>query len=205
MLPPTDSLRHQNLKVAELISTIQAAQSNTTTAAPRANELAGADDDCEYMAPRQAPITINIDSSLKIEGHANTVVVQPSPSPSPNQSSPSGLSGASSATQPSSNGRAEKLTTVVLVALKDAGLFTTAKGLDGQPMPRQVDVHVNAGIILRGGRNTVCSGWPRPVIGPRAKPDTKSGENSMACGISKRRATSEPPQPSSMAKRTRCS
>lgn len=86
---------------------------------------------------------------------------------------------------------------MVLTALKDAGLLTPIPGVDGQMRRRRVDLHVNAGIVLKGSRNTVCTGMPKlmksTVTGPDAKEKTEAekDECAMTTGeTQKRRACS---------------
>jgi hypothetical protein len=214
MLPPTDSLQHQNLKLAEFISSAQitraappaySATSHETPALDQ-DQLADDDDDddddaddgYEYISSPPAPIKIKIDASLKIEGHANTIVL---PSASPGPSPPTKQSAASSSSQPSyQNGRAERLTNMVLTALKDAGLLEGTQGTDSQATKRPIEVHVDAGIILKGSKNTVCSGLPKlikPATGAGAvagaakvKTELERGEQGREAESQKRRACS---------------
>ena len=174
MQPPTDSLHHQNLKLAEFISNGQITQAprpaypttTPTPPAPNNDQLAEYDDgDYDHPSAYPAPITINIDASLKIEGHANTIILPPSGSSPPTSlsSSPEQLSAQprGGAQRPSPKGRAERFTRMALTALKDAGLLDPIPDIDGQMMRSPVDLHVNAGIFLKGSRNMVCTGLPK--------------------------------------------
>ncbi len=204
MLPPTDSLRHQNLKLAELISSIQTAQAPPPACSPNIpgapplfeNDLGEDDDEYDHLHSQPATITVNIDACLRIQGHGNTVVLSPSSSPAGNQSPSSGLAAASTATQRTSqSGRVEKLTSMVLTALKNVGLLDSIRELDGQATRRPIDIHVDAGISLEGNKNTVCSGLPKLIKATGAgavkvKPEVKRGEESMAPETRKRRACS---------------
>jgi hypothetical protein len=175
------------------------------TSALHQDQLADYDDDddddgYDYTSSRPAPIMIKIDASLKIEGHANTIVL---PSASPiGPSAHTKPSPASSTPQSSyQNGRADRLTNIVLTALKDAGLLESTQEKNSQATKRPIEVHVNAGIILKGSKNTVCSGMPRmvkPAAGADAagvtaaklKADAERSEHSMGTESLKRRACS---------------
>lgn len=205
MLPPFDSLQHQNLKLPEFISSSQTAQvpppaySATILATPALSEDQLAeeeeDDGYDHFSSPPAPITIRIDASLKIEGHANTVVF-PQSSPLPTKPSSSlNLHTAMTGTQKGTaqSGRVERLTNMVLTTLKDAGLFKNSTGeLDDQPpMRRPIDIHLDAGIRLKGSKNTVCSGLPKLIKatgGGAMKVNT--GVNGLVVDARKRRACS---------------
>jgi hypothetical protein len=214
MLPPTDSLQHQNLKLAEFIASARTAQPPPpaySSSFPEASTLLKAhltdddDDDYDHAASRPAPITIHLDASLKIEGHGNTVVLSPS-SPSPLVNSSSTPSSSSSSTAPvapavvprtSQTARVEKLTSMVLTALKDAGLLNNTQQSDGETtMMRPVDVRVNAGIVLKGSKNTICTGLPKllktadAAAALKARSEGKQGDGGMASENRKRRASS---------------
>jgi hypothetical protein len=209
MLPPTDSLQHQNLKLAEFISSTQITQpappayfaTNHRAAALHHEQLAADDDDddddddagYDFISSRPAPITIKIDASLKIEGHANTIVL------------PSACPPSSTTPQPSpQNGRVDRLTNMVLTALKDAGLLNSTQETNSPAGSRRpLEVHVNAAIVLKGNKNTVCSGLPRLVKPPppaagaavgvemaKVKPPAERGGHSMGAESQKRRACS---------------
>jgi hypothetical protein len=172
MLPPTDSLHLQNLKLSGFIASTRAAQApppaysatTPTTPPPNEDQLAEDDDDYDYPSTQPAPITINIDNSLTVQGHANTIVLPSTSSPASLPSPTSLPAGTQTCAHPNPHtGRVERITGMVLTALKDAGLLDSAPDMDGQMMSRPVDIHVNAGIILKGSRNTVCTGMPKLV------------------------------------------
>jgi len=91
---------------------------------------------------------------------------------------------------------------MVLTALKGAGLLeNTTEEPNSLAEKRPIDVHVNAGIVLKGSKNTVCTGLPKLVKPPAAgaaagvgtakgKPQAERGEHSMAAESQKRRACS---------------
>lgn len=204
MLPPNDSLQHQYLKAAEFISTTHPAQvpppaySATGPVAPALieDQLAEDDQDYDYLFSRPPPITININASLKIEGHGNTIMLPPSPMPPTSPSSSSRPSAGPEASQRAAqNGCVEKLTGMVLAALKDAGLLGSTNELDGQSMSRPIDIHVDASILLKGSKNTVCSGLPKWIKGTgdaaaKVKPGPGRADECAASEGRKRRACS---------------
>lgn len=108
------------------------------------------DDDSEYPPSRAAPFNISIHASLRIDGDANTVVLPASSSPPSSPFSPINLSTtmASSRHRECQNGRVEKLTNMVLTALKDAGILDSGRETDGQTMTtRPIEINVDAGIV----------------------------------------------------------
>ncbi len=204
MLPPTDSVQHQILRLRALFPSTQEPQTSPPAYSPT-NPMTPAlyedhltdEEDYGYPESRPAPITINIDASLKIEGHANTIFLPPASSPTSSPSSSATPSPAAISSRPCyQNGRVEKVTSMVLAALKEADLFKSARAMDGGTTSRQVEISVNAGIVLKGSRNTVCSGLPKLIkrtgapATAREKPDPRIGEESAASGTRKRRACS---------------
>lgn len=157
------------------------------------------EEDYDYPASLPAPITINIDVSLRIEGQANTIVLPPASSPVSSPSSSAKPSPAAMTSQPSyQHGRVEKVTSMVLTALKEAKIFRSTQATDGQTTTRPVEISVNAGIILKGSKNTICSGLPKLMKGngapaaaaARDKANLKMGEDGVAAESRKRRACS---------------
>jgi hypothetical protein len=170
MLPPNDSIQHQNLKLAEFLSGIHTSQapppaySAASTLAPASydDQLTDSDDDYDPVPPCPAPITININASLRIEGHANTIILPPASNSSTSPSSKLSATAAESPRGPQ-QGRVERLTDMVFTALKDAGVLDSDVEVDGQTIRRPIEVNVDAGIILKGSKNTICKGLPRLV------------------------------------------
>ena len=70
--------------------------------------------------------------------------------------------------------------------------------MDGQTTTttRPVEISVNAGIVLKGSKNTICSGLPKLMKGDgapaaaRDKANLKTGEDGVAPETRKRRACS---------------
>ena len=154
-MPPSDSLQHQDLKLAEALSEIQAIEMPppTYSAMPEDNETFHAyevddynDDGC--AAP--SPIVIKINASIYINGQSNTVVMPPT-----NVSAGSSSTLATRAAQ-ASNGRAERLTRTVLAALKDAALLE-----DAERRQRPLELHVDASVRVAGEKNMICAGISR--------------------------------------------
>jgi hypothetical protein len=177
MLPPSDSFLHQELKLAEALSNIQAIE---VPPPPSYSERTGmpvthdsfhaysttteADDEDDYEE-YLAPVTIHMDASIRIDGQSNTLILG-----SPNATNGNSAGAGPCADQPSniqapaqtaSNGygcahgqtRAERLTSTILTALKDVG---RASGR------RPWEININAGVTVNGERNVVCAG-----LGPR--------------------------------------
>lgn len=166
MLPPSDSIHHANLKLAEVLSSRNQIQvlppppaytaiiPGTTIPITEEALAAYADYDDEEDVEQQsapAPITINIDASLKIEGHGNTVVV---PSGMASPTSPTTPTGTQATSQQAQALRADRITTTVLAALKASGVLDTQNGAGQRP----VEISVNAGIVVKGSKNVICAG-----------------------------------------------
>ena len=79
MLPTDTSLRHSHKVLAELATSAPpppySGLHNSLT-----EDDDGNDDEDVSLSPPQPPITINIDTSTRIIGHANTIHLPPSPS-----------------------------------------------------------------------------------------------------------------------------
>jgi hypothetical protein len=178
MLSPSDSLLHHQLKLAEALSNIQAIEVppppsySERTAIPVTHDSFHAystttedddedDDDEKYLAP----VTIHIDTSIRVDGQSNTIVLAP-----PNATNANSAGAGPCADQPlniqapartASIGygcahgqtRAERLTSTVLTALKDA------RGAAGR---RPWEININASMSVNGERNVVCA-----AVGPR--------------------------------------
>lgn len=134
--------------------------------------------------------------SLEIVGHANTIVLPPASSCAPCPSSRTKPPAAMNDPQPSyQNGRAEKLTNMALTALKDAELLDSTQKTDGQTMRIPIEVHVNAGMVLKGSKNKICSGLSKLIKATgsgaaKVKPDMERREESTECEPKRRRASS---------------
>lgn len=173
MPPPSDSLLHHELKLAEALSSIQAIEVppppsySERTVMPVTHDSFHAystieddeddgDDDEKYLAP----VTIHIDASIRVDGQSNTLLLAP-----PNATNANSAGADPCADQPSniqapartaSTGygyahgqtRAERLTSTVLTALKDA------RGAAGRG---PWEININAGVSVNGERNVVCA------------------------------------------------
>lgn len=177
MLPPSDSLAHQNLKLAEVLASIQkqtaaaaaaatappppyAATATTATPVPSNNitapELLGEfEDDEEDDNSSLAPIVIRIDTSISIDGQNNTVTI-PSSSEDSHSDAQSPVSSIQQLQQLQQRRQAKsaQLASAIISALKSAG------ALDDRETGRQrpIEVDVNAGIRITGNSNMICPG-----------------------------------------------
>jgi hypothetical protein len=195
MLPPSDSFYHQELKLAEALSNIQAIEVPppsytlmpiTTNESFHAYGTEAEDDEEDCLTP-PAPIAVHIDASIKIEGQGNTIVLPPPPSTVSGQAGPGGPA-------PAAHARAERLASTILTALRGVGVVGRGGGVSGD-LPeargqRPLELHVNASVSVNGERNVICAG-----ILPRAgrKEGSGSGVQHQAKGLEgsrKRRAES---------------
>jgi hypothetical protein len=179
MLPPSDSLLHHELKPTEALSNIQAVEVpppsySERTVMPVTHDSFLAypitiddddeddyDDDEKYLAP----VTIHIDASIRIDGQTNTRILAP-----PNATNANSAGADPCADQPSNiqapartaftgygyahgEMRAERLTSTILTALKDAR---------GATARRPWEININASVSVNGERNVVCA-----AVGPR--------------------------------------
>ena len=79
--------------------------------------------------------------------------------------------------------------------MKDAELLDGPRERNCHPGRRPIGIHVNAGVVLKGSKNTVCSGLPKLIKAAsagatRGKPDAKREEGGVASESGKRRACS---------------
>ncbi|KAG5205849.1 hypothetical protein GTR04_5843 [Trichophyton interdigitale] len=190
MLPPSDSLAHQNLKLAEVLASIQKQTAaaappppyaaTATTATP---ELLGEfEDDEEDDSSSLAPIVIKIDTSISIDGQNNTVTI-PSASEDSHSDAQSPVPSIQQLQQLQQlqqrrQAKSAQLASAIISALKSAG------ALDDRETGRQrpIEVDVNAGIRITGNSNMICPGARK-----RSASDLVSGQPDR-----KRRAQSEP-------------
>jgi hypothetical protein len=189
MLPPSDSLLHHELKLAEVLSNIQAIEVppppsySERTVMPVTHDSFHAysttteddDEDGDEDEKYLAPVTIHIDASIRVDGQSNTLVLAP-----PNATNANSAGAGPCADRPSnvqapagtaSTGyecvhgqtRAERLASTILTALKDAC------GAAGR---RPWEININAGVSVSGERNVVCA-----VVGPRGGRQGSRKEN----------------------------
>ena len=163
MLPPSDSIHHQQLKLAEALSNIQtidvpppsytssAKSSHDRDETSYTDELN--DDGEENHWPSAAPIRINIDASIHVEGQANTIVL-----PSGARSSQAaGRRTPAEQAQQMLGARGERLASMVLFTLKSARFI----GGEGDHMYRPLDIQINASVGIKGEKNVICAEVPR--------------------------------------------
>lgn len=168
MRPPSDSLRHQELKLAEALPNIQAIEvpppsytlTPVTTTDSFHNYTTNDDDDEEYCLAPLAPITVHVDASTRIDGQANTVILPPIPTANSTVSGPAGLD----RTAQAGHARAKRLTSAVLIALRDAGVVDGGGGGGyhaDRRAQRPLEVSVNASLSVTGDKNVICAGTSR--------------------------------------------
>lgn len=197
MVPPSDSINHHSLKLAEFLS---CQRNQPTMAAPpppyaarldglASEELLGQIDDVDDDACNLAPIVIKIDTSIHVEGHANTVAIPAgmAATPEDGQVSPATENAPPTPTTPNlpqvqaqRQTKSAQLATAIIAALRPSGALEDPE--TGKQRP--IEVNVNAGIRIKGNGNVVCAGVRRPST---AAPSSSS---SNALNRRKRRALS---------------
>ncbi|KAL2360457.1 hypothetical protein RJZ56_006683 [Blastomyces dermatitidis] len=221
MLPPSDSINHQNYKLAEFVASLrsqnrlvppQPPPTYAAAIAPAPVEDAFADiiDDDDEESTAMGPITIKIDTSIDIEGQGNTIVIPTSigasTSEEPQTSTSTSTSPSSSPSRsslPAAGGNSPLQQLRQQRQVKSAQLATTiisalkAAGImDHMESGRQrpVEVNVSSGIRIRGDRNVVCAGVPkRPELSHAGCSDSLSDEQEeLSRRGRKRGATSQP-------------
>ncbi|EFQ98868.1 hypothetical protein MGYG_01883 [Nannizzia gypsea CBS 118893] len=186
MLPPSDSFAHQNLKLAEVLASLQKQTAaappppyaaTATTATP---ELLGEfEDDEEDDSTSVAPIVIKIDTSISIDGQNNTVAI-----PTASEDSQSDVQNSAPSIQQLQQlqqrrqAKSAQLASAIILALKSASVLDDIE--TGRQRP--IEIEVNAGIRITGNSNMVCPGARK-----RAGSDLALGQLDR-----KRRAQSEP-------------
>ncbi|PGH08245.1 hypothetical protein AJ79_06031 [Helicocarpus griseus UAMH5409] len=214
MLPPSDSINQQSLKLAELVASLRSQNRHAppppptyaVAIAPTASvtdySFADIGDDDEECAP-MTPITIKVDTSIDIEGQGNTIVIPTSIGATSSEEASTSTSSQTSPLQQLQQQRQAKsaqMASTIISALKASGV------LDDRETGRQrpVEVMVNSGIRIRGVRNVVCAGVPKkPDVNQAGNGDSSAEEReSSSSGGRKRRASSQPAELPS-AKKTR--
>lgn len=201
MLPPSDSFRHQELKLAEALSTIQAIDvpqppPPSYTLMPVADDSFHAyapdddeDDDDEGCPTPPVPITLHIDASLRIDGQFNTIVLPPTNYASSPVSAQSPNPAGPTTTAQASHARGERLTSAVLIALRDADVFGGGAGEAGRAH-RPLDLHINASVHVHGEKNVIWAGIPRVARKDGSAMQGKVSEAEELAENRKRRAES---------------
>lgn len=185
MLPPSDSINHHNLKLAEFVAGLQNQSSMPTpppppytprqqVPPPLANEeLLGQVDDIDDDPCNPAPIVIKIDSSIHVDGHGNTVAIPSSLSSAGPENAQQGQQSSPTAdtvppatpTSPTLHqmqlqrqAKSAHLATSIVAGLRSSGALED----DETGKSRPIEISVNAGIHIKGNKNVVCAGTTRP-------------------------------------------
>ncbi|OJD26498.1 hypothetical protein ACJ73_02123 [Blastomyces percursus] len=191
MLPPSDSIDHQNCKLAEFVASLrsqnrlvppQPPPTYAAAIAPAPVDDAFADiidDDDDEESTAMRPITIKIDTSIDIEGQGNTFVIPTSIGASASEEPHTSTSTSTSPLSSPSSSRSSLRTTGGNSPLqqlqqqrqvKSAQLASTiisalkaAGVMDDKELgtQRPVEVNVSSGIRIRGDRNVVCAAIPK--------------------------------------------
>ncbi|EEH37050.1 hypothetical protein PAAG_07468 [Paracoccidioides lutzii Pb01] len=214
MFPPSDSINHQSLKLAEFVASLRS-QNRLAYAPPppytistvptltddSLADIVDVDDEDEEETPSMAPIIIKIDTSIDIEGQGNTIVIPTSIGRSTAEEAPSIIFPSSSQTsekcllqqlQKQRQFKSAQLASTIISALKTSGVLDDRETGKQQP----VEVNVSSGIRIRGDRNVVCAGVPKKEeLTPAESEDSSSekGPSSLSSEWGrKRRASSQP-------------
>ncbi|KAL1952755.1 hypothetical protein VTO42DRAFT_4278 [Malbranchea cinnamomea] len=177
MLPPSDSICHHNRKLAEFVSHLrtQTAMAASPPPPPYAarstdfpcEELLGPIEDVDDDTCGPAPIVIKIDTSIYVEGHANTVAIPSSLTSRQGDGHQSPSTENVLSTQTASNlpqlqqqrqAKSAQLATSVIAALRSSGALEDAESGRQRPL----EVNINAAIRINGNGNAVCAGIRRP-------------------------------------------
>ncbi|EAS33186.3 uncharacterized protein CIMG_04210 [Coccidioides immitis RS] len=193
MLPPSDSINHQNLKLAEFLASLQNQPALPAPPPPytavQTNDDLDLDDEEEDPLP---PIVLKIDSSIVVDGQANTIAIPASfgPNLENGNTAPSELrptvsnSGAMQQLQQQRQVKSAQIASSVMAAMKASGILNDRE----TGMSRPIEIHINSGIHVKGVKNVVCLGLKRRT--EANSPPTTPCEARE--GGRKRRAQSEP-------------
>ncbi|EEH17112.1 hypothetical protein PABG_07199 [Paracoccidioides brasiliensis Pb03] len=220
MLPPSDSVNHQSLKLAEFVASLRSQNRlasvppppYTVSTVPTLTDDSLADivdDEDEEETPSMAPIIIKIDTSIDIEGQGNTIVIPTSIGRSTAEQAPSITFPSSSQTSEKSllqqlqkqrQFKSAQLASTIISALKASGVLDDRETGKQQP----VEVNVSSGIRIRGDRNVVCAGVPKkeeltPAESEDASPE--KGPSSLSSEWKRKRSASSQPVDMPSAKR----
>ncbi|EEP80796.1 predicted protein [Uncinocarpus reesii 1704] len=194
MLPPSDSIGHQNLKLAEFLAGLQNQASLPAPPPPYAavqthDDSADFDEEEDDGIPLP-PLVLKIDTSITIDGQANTVAI-----PASGASSEEGQAIPSEPQymqqlQQQRQAKSVQIASSVMAALKACGILDDRE--TGRSRP--VEINIDAGIHIKGAKNVVCSGLKRrPEAASFQAPALGRPQGSER----KRRAQSEPSEPPS--------
>ncbi|KAI1948737.1 hypothetical protein LOZ12_004148 [Ophidiomyces ophidiicola] len=202
MFPPSDSIGHQNLKLAEFVTNLQ---SQAPLPAPPPPYIASHsnidlfDDDEDDETLALPPIVLKIDTSITIEGQENTVAIptsvdggNPIAAEATTQAQPSSTSaGAMQQLQQQRQAKSAQIASSVVTALKACGVLDDIDS--GKTRP--IEINIDAGIHIKGAKNVVCSGMRKRLDATTLSPSALVTDIPLAGR--KRRVQSEPPEQTS--------
>jgi hypothetical protein len=191
MVGPSDSFTHSIHKLSEAsrdaIRGLQTMDIPPAYSANPAVEDEDSDDESDVDRWTRTPVIVHIDASISIEGTGNQIALPPHPVASPLRVAGEGvraaqgssldflptssLADAQDATpQRLTRDRATQISDAVLQALTTSGIFA------GTVTPqRQLEVHVDASISVKGERNIITTNVPiRRVVSANAQGETPS-------------------------------
>ncbi|PGH27109.1 hypothetical protein AJ80_01296 [Polytolypa hystricis UAMH7299] len=221
MIPPSDSIGHQSLKLAEFLNESQARDSRrcpppppyapaavvpSITTRPTHEALYEEDEDeDDDDSANMTPISIKIDTSINIVGQRNTIVIPSSVSAGLEESKSTSPSGPNSSSSPSPSSmdsaslqqlhQQRQAKSAQLTSSVIAALKASGVLADRETgRQRPIEVCINAGISIKGDGNVICAGAARRRMEfPPADSATKDVNNNRSKPlVRKRRANSQP-------------
>lgn len=164
---PSDSINHQNLKLAEFVAGLQnqarlpAPPPPYTAAAQLNDQPLGEFEDDEDDGMPLPPVVLSIDTSITIDGQANTVAIPTAlgvGSEEDQAESPATTSNSfTQSLQQQRQAKSAQIASSIVSALKSCGVLDDGEG--GRTRP--IKININAGLHIKGARNVVCSGLKR--------------------------------------------
>lgn len=176
MLPPSDSISHQNFKLAEFIANLRQSQhidrrvppppyAPTPSLVPNHEDTLAESEEDDEDNTTASPILIKVDTSITVNGQGNTIMIPTSPT---NGSGESHNTQAHSPTSTTQNAqvsqlqqqrqvKSAQLASCIVAALKSSGAFEETDSRRSRP----IEISVNAGISIQGDKNVICAGVPR--------------------------------------------
>jgi hypothetical protein len=168
MLPPSDSINHHSLKLAEFVANLQTqvnAQPHPpppyvwTSAIPINDQTLGnTDEDDEGLDV--APISVKIDTSINMDGQGNTIVIPTSIGAEVEEfQSPSAAAIPTATSLPLQQLRLQRqvksaqLASTIIAALKTSGALQEKNTGTLRP----IEIIVNSGIHIKGSKNILCA------------------------------------------------
>ncbi|OAX78539.1 hypothetical protein ACJ72_07153 [Emergomyces africanus] len=202
MLPPSDTMNLQNLKLAEFVASLHS--QNRLVPPPQPPTYAAAtapatvedsftdviDDDDEDGAP-MTPVIIKIDTSIDIDGQGNTIIIPTSIAALASEEPATGGNSPIQQLPQNRQVKSAQLTSTIIAALKGSGI------LDDEETGRQrpLEINVRSGMRIRGDRNVMCAGVLKRVELSHAGSAgcfSEEKESSPPRWVRKRRASSQP-------------